>query len=108
MNYGWRYSHTVTMANFILVITIMQNVYFGKAYAKLPCIVRGIMKTVIAVAVGLLFAWAYYKWAPLLLGVTRGVSHPSENAAAFLIMVINLLMIQDYFMDGWPGYKLKK
>jgi AAT family amino acid transporter len=108
MNYGWRYSHTVTMANFILVIAIMQNVYFGKAYAKLPCIVRGIIKTVIAVAMGLLFAWAYYKWAPLLLGVTRGVSHPSENAAAFLIMVINLLMIQDYFMDGWPGYKLKK
>jgi AAT family amino acid transporter len=108
MNFGWRYSHTVTMANFVLVIAIMQNVFFGKAYIKLPGIVRGIIKTVVAVAVGLLFAWAYYKWAPSLLGVCEGISHPSENAAAFLLMVINLLMIQDYFMDGWPGYKLKK
>jgi AAT family amino acid transporter len=96
------------MANFVLVIAIMQNVFFGKAYIKLPGIVRGIIKTVVAVAVGLLFAWAYYKWAPSLLGVCEGISHPSENAAAFLLMVINLLMIQDYFMDGWPGYKLKK
>ncbi|OPY83890.1 MAG: hypothetical protein A4E71_02867 [Smithella sp. PtaU1.Bin162] len=108
MNYGWRYSHTLTMANFILVIAIIQNSFFGQAYAKLSGLLRGIIKTIVAVVVGLLFAWAYYSWGPTLLGVVAGVSHPSENASAFLIMIINLIMIQDYFMDGWPGYKLKK
>jgi len=108
MNYGWRYSHTLTMANFILVIAIIQNSFFGQVYAKLSGILRGIIKTIVAVVVGMLFAWAYYSWGPTLLGVVAGVSHPSENASAFLIMIINLIMIQDYFMDGWPGYKLKK
>ncbi|HDP26032.1 MAG TPA: hypothetical protein ENN34_11390 [Deltaproteobacteria bacterium] len=107
-NFGWRYSHTVTMANFVLVIAIIQNTFFGQAYTRFPGILRGIIKTVVAIVVGMLFAWAYYRFGPALLGVTQGVSHPSENAAAFLIMVINLLLIQDFFMDGWPGYKLKR
>jgi AAT family amino acid transporter len=104
-NFGWRYSHTVTMANFVLVVAILQNTLFGQAYARLSGVVRGILKTVVAVVVGLLFAWAYYSWGPQLLGVSSGVSHPSENAAAFLIMIINLLLIQDFFMDRWPGYR---
>jgi len=108
MNFGWRYGHTVTMANFVLVIAIIQNAFFGQAYIKLPGILRGIAKTIVAIAGGLLFAWAYYSWGPTLFGVVKGVSHPSENAAALLIMIINLLLIQDFFMDGWPGYKLKK
>jgi len=108
MNYGWRYGHTVTMANFVLVIAIIQNAFFGQAYVTLPAILRGILKTIVAIAGGLLFAWAYYAWGPTLFGVVKGVSHPSENAAALLIMIINLLLIQDFFMDGWPGYRLKK
>ncbi len=107
-NFGWRYSHTVTMANFVLVVALVQNIFFGQAYDSLNRIVRSITKTVVALVGGLAFAWAYYAWGPTLLGVCEGVSHPSENAAAFLIMVINLIMIQDYFMDRWPGYRLKK
>lgn len=107
-NFGWRYSHTVTMANFVLVIALIQNIFFGQAYEKINAILRAIIKTVVAVVVGLLLAMVYYAWGPVLLGVCEGVSHPSENAAAFLIMVINLIMIQDYFMDRWPGYRLKR
>jgi hypothetical protein len=72
----------------------------------MPLWARGIIKTVLAIAAGLIFAWAYYQWGPVLLGVVPGVSHPSENAAAFLLLIINLLLIQDHFMDGWPGYRL--
>ncbi|MBU2647897.1 hypothetical protein KKI24_24535 [bacterium] len=107
-NFGWRYSHTVTMANFVLVIALIQNTFFGKLFEGMSGIVRGVIKTIVALVVGLLFASAYYAWGPDLLGVCSGVSHPSENAAAFLIMVINLIMIQDYFMDCWPGYRLKR
>ena len=106
-NFGWRYGHTVTMANFVLVMAIVQNLFFGQAYARFSALVRGILKTVVAIVAGLLFAWVYYTWGPVLLGVVPGVSHPSENAAAFLIFVINLLLIQDFFMDRWPGYKKK-
>jgi len=107
-NFGWRYSHTVTMANFVLVIALIQNIFFGQAFEKMNIILRSVIKTVVAIVVGMLFAWAYYAWGPVVLGVCEGVSHPSENAAAFLITVINLIMIQDYFMDRWPGYRLKK
>ncbi len=107
-NFGWRYSHTVTISNFILVPAIILNFFFGQAFSKMGLILRGTIKTVIALVVGLLFAWAFYVWGPVLLGICEGVSHPSENASAFLLLVINLLMIQDNFMDGWPGYRLKK
>lgn len=107
-NFGWRYSHTVTMGNFILVIAIIQNSFFGQLFERMGGLVRGILKSIIALVLGLLFAWAYYAWGPVLLGVCEGVSHPSENAAAFLILVVNLIMVQDYYMDCWPGYKLKQ
>jgi len=106
-NFGWRYSHTVTMANFVLVVALIQNSFFGQLFCRLKGPVRGIIKTVIALTLGMLFAWAYYTWGPMVLGVCEGISHPSENAAAFLIMVINVIMVQDSFMDGWPGYRLK-
>jgi amino acid transporter, AAT family len=107
-NFGWRYSHTVTMANFILVVGIVQNLFFGEVFARLHSVLRKITKTIIALVGGLIFAWAYYAWGPCLLGVCEGVSHPSENASAFLIMIISILMIQDLFMDRWPGYRLEK
>lgn len=107
-SFGWRYSHTVTMANFVLVIALVQNLFFGGFYEKMHGVLRSLIKTVVAIVLGLGFAWGYYSWGPLLLGVTEGVSHPSENASAFLIMTINILMIQDLFMDRWPGYRLKK
>ncbi len=107
-NFGWRYSHSVTMAVFILTVGIMLNFYFSQAFSRMNLVLRGIIKTIIAIVVGLLFAMAYYAWAPTLLGVASGVSHPTENATAFLLLIVNLLMIQDSFMDGWPGYKLLK
>lgn len=104
-NFGWRYSHTVTMGNFILVPAIILNLYFGSAFSSMKLWLKGIVTTGIAIIAGLCFAWCYYQWAPVVLGVCSGVSHPSENPSAFLVMVIVLLNIQDYFMDRWPGYR---
>ena len=105
-NFGWRYSHTVTMGNFILVPAIVIATYFGDAFARMPLWLRGIVTSGLAVVLGLLFAWCYYAWAPVLLGVCEGVSHPSENPSAFLVLLIVLLNIHDCYMDKWPGYRL--
>lgn len=104
-NFGWRYSHTVTMGNFILVPAIIINTCFGQGLTRMNFWVKGVLTTVIAVLAGLAFAWCYYAWAPALLGVCEGVSHPSENPSAFLVLIIVLLNIQDCFMDRWPGYR---
>jgi len=104
-NFGWRYSHTVTMGNFILVPAIIINTCFGPGFSKMNIWLKGILTTIIAIVAGLGFAWCYYAFAPTLLGVCEGVSHPSENPSAFLVMIIVLLNIQDYFMDRWPGYR---
>lgn len=106
-NFGWRYSHTVTMGNFMLVPAIILNTYFGQGFAKMGLWAKGLLTTGISIVAGLIFAWCYYAWAPSLLGVCCGVSHPSENPSAFLVLIIVLLNIQDYFMDRWPGYRLK-
>lgn len=106
-NFGWRYSHTVTMGNFILVPAIVLKTYFGQGFSKMRLWIKGLLTTGIAIVAGLIFAWCYYAWAPTLLGVCSGVSHPSENPSAFLVLIIVLLNIHDYFMDGWPGFLLK-
>ena len=103
-NFGWRYSHTVTMGNFILVPAIIIKTYFGAAFAKMKLWLKGIITSGLAIVSGLAFAWAYYAWAPLLLGVSPGVSHPSENPSAFLVLIIVLINIHDSYMDKWPGY----
>ena len=105
-NFGWRYSHTVTMGNFFVVPAMILNFFFGRVFEGLTLLAKGLIKTGITLAAGLLFAWAYYMWAPVILGVVPGISHPSENASAFLLLIMNLVLIQFYFMDGWPGYRL--
>ncbi|MFH1058552.1 MAG: hypothetical protein V1797_07730 [Pseudomonadota bacterium] len=107
-NFGWRYSHTVTMGAFLVVPAMVLNQHFGALLARLGTLAAGLLGSVLAVGLGLGFAWLYYEFGPALLGVCEGVSHPSENAAAFLIMIMVLLNIQDSFMDGWPGYRLRK
>ena len=102
-NFGWRYSHTVTMGNFILVAAIVINTYFGDVFSSINALIRRFIKTISAVFLGLVFAWCYYEWAPTLLGVTPGVSHPSENPSAFLVLIIVLINIHDLYMDRWPG-----
>ncbi|MBL0712823.1 MAG: hypothetical protein JJV98_03900, partial [Desulfosarcina sp.] len=98
--------HTVTMGNFILVPAIVIATYFGQVFARMTLWLRGLTTSVLSVILGLLFAWGDYAWAPVLLGVCEGVSHPSENPSAFLVLLIVLLTIHDGYMDKWPGYRL--
>ena len=107
-SFGWRYSHTTTMAAFILVPAIMLNYLFSKAFDRMGVILKGAVMSLISIVIGLGFAWVYYAAGPTLLGINSGVSHPSENPTVFLLLVINLLVIQYSFFDGWPGYRLKK
>ena len=81
----------------------MLNYLFSKAFDGMGGKVKGIIMSLISVVIGLLFAWVYYAAAPTVLGVNRGVSHPSENPTVFLLLVINLLVIQYNFFDGSPG-----
>lgn len=106
-NFGWRYSHATTMATFILVPAIMLNYHYLPVFGSLGLLLRGTIASILAVISGLLLSWAYYAWAPTLLGVTPGVSHPSENPTVFLLLIINLLVAQHNLFDGWPGFRLK-
>ena len=106
-SYGWRYHQTTNFANFVLVPAIMLNFYFRQTFARMGLVLRGSVKSLIAVVAGLLFAWAYYAWAPTILGVSPGITHPSEIPAVFLVLLISLLVIQHHYMDGWPGFRLK-
>jgi hypothetical protein len=86
----------------------MLNYLFSKAFDRMRGVLRGLAMSVISIIAGLGFAWVYYTAAPMVLGVNSGVSHPSENPTVFLLLVINLLIIQHGFFDGWPGYRSTK
>jgi AAT family amino acid transporter len=58
------------------------------------------------VAVGL--HWAYYKYSHQLLGTQAGYSHPQQFPMAPVILFINVMLYHNWFMDGWPGKRIKR
>ena len=66
-SFGWRYSHTTTMAAFILVPAIMLNYLFSKAFDRMGVILKGAVMSLISIVIGSGFAWVYYAAGPTLL-----------------------------------------
>jgi AAT family amino acid transporter len=47
----------------------------------------------------------YYKTSHLFLGTQKGFSHPQQFPMIPMIWLINIFLINVWFMDGWPGWK---
>lgn len=102
----WRWLHVGEMAIFWLVPALFMYLYCGNAPKKYSTPVNVFLRTVISIAAAAVIYIAYYKTAHLFLGTQKGFSHPQQFPMIPMIWLINIFLINHWFMDGWPGFKL--
>jgi amino acid transporter, AAT family len=65
-----------------------------------------LLRTLISIAAAIVLYIVYYKTAHLFLGTQKGFSHPQQFPMIPMIWLINIFLINFWFMDGWPGWRL--
>ena len=66
------------------------------------------IRTIIVVVGTFAFNYIYYQISPPLLGTQPGYSHPQQFPMAPVILWIVIMLYHNWFMDGWPGKRIKK
>lgn len=101
----WRWLHVGEMAIFWLVPTLYLSFYCNNWPTKFSRPVNVFLRTLITAAGAVLVYVIYYKTSHLFLGTQKGFSHPQQFPMIPMIWLINIFLINYWFMDGWPGWK---
>lgn len=102
----WRWLHVGEMAIFWLVPCLFLFFYLDNWPKKFSRPVNVLIRTTITIAAAVIFYIIYYKTSHLFLGTQKGFSHPQQFPMIPMIWLINIFLINYWFMDGWPGWKL--
>jgi len=101
----WRWLHVGEMAIFWLVPALFLHFYCGNWPNKFSRPVNVFVRTLITIVGAILLYIAYYKTSHLFLGTQKGYSHPQQFPMIPMIWLINIFLINNWFMDKWPGWK---
>ncbi|KAB1440271.1 hypothetical protein [Pseudodesulfovibrio senegalensis] len=101
----WRWLHVGEMAIFWLLPTLYLNFYCGNWPTKFSRPVNVCIRTILTAAMAVVVYVIYYKTSHLFLGTQKGFSHPQQFPMIPMIWLINIFLINVWFMDGWPGWK---
>jgi AAT family amino acid transporter len=101
----WRWLHVGEMAIFWLVPTLFLNFYCDNWPNKFSRPVNVCIRTLLTAALAVVVYIVYYKTSHLFLGTQKGFSHPQQFPMIPMIWLINIFLINVWFMDGWPGWK---
>lgn len=102
----WRWLHVGEMAIFWLVPSLFLYFFLDNWPKKFSRPVNVLIRTVITIAAAAVLYIVYYKTSHLFLGTQEGFSHPQQFPMIPMIWLINIFLINYWFMDGWPGWKL--
>ncbi|WP_321369312.1 hypothetical protein [uncultured Desulfuromusa sp.] len=102
----WRWLHVGEMAIFMLVPALFLNFYFGNWPRKFSMPVNVTIRTLITIVASILLYIVYYRTSHLFLGTQKGISHPQQFPMIPMIWLVNLMLVQHWFMDNWPGWKM--
>ena len=102
----WRWLHVGEMMIFYLLPALFITFYMNNWPRHLSPATRVLVRTVTALAGAILLYWAYYNLSHLVLGTQRGFSHPQQFPMIPTIWFINIMLINHWFMDNWPGWKM--
>jgi AAT family amino acid transporter len=102
----WRWLHVGEMMIFYLLPALFITFYLNNWPRKMSPASRVLVRTVASLAGAILLYWAYYNLSHLVLGTQRGYSHPQQFPMIPTIWFINLMLINHWFMDNWPGWKM--
>ena len=99
----FRYIHAGEIAGlFILAVFILKN-YFNNFPNTGPLWLKAIIRTIIALVLGLLIYWFYYSpLATFFLAKVVGFAQPGDTPLVWGLLFLSIIMIQFEFFEGWP------
>jgi len=104
----FRYIHAGEIAGFfILAVFILKN-YFNNFPNTGSLWLKAVIRTIIAMALGMLIYWFYY--SPLttfFLARVQGFAQPDDKSLVWTLLFLSIIMIQWEFFEGWPLKKSK-
>jgi AAT family amino acid transporter len=101
----WRWLHVGEMAIFWLCPCLFLTFYCNNWPTKFSRPVNVTIRTFLTAGIAVVFYIIYYKTSHLFLGTQKGFSHPQQFPMIPMIWLINIFLINSWFMDGWPGWK---
>jgi AAT family amino acid transporter len=104
----WRYLHTGELAVIVLTVAMILYFYFDNWPRRFSVEVNLLIRVAITILGAFILHWAYYAVSPQLLGTQPGYSHPQQFPMAPVILFINVMLYHNWFMDGWPGKRIKQ
>jgi len=101
----WRWLHVGEMAIFWLVPSLYLTFYCNNWPTKFSRPVNVCLRTLLTALLAVFVYVVYYKTSHLFLGTQKGFSHPQQFPMIPMIWLINIFLVNVWFMDGWPGWK---
>jgi len=101
----WRWLHVGEMMIFFLLPALFITFYLGNWPKKGSPTRRVAIRTGVTLLAAIALYWAYYNTSHLFLGTQKGFSHPQQFPMIPTIWFINIMLINHWFMDNWPGWK---
>jgi hypothetical protein len=99
----FRFLHAGEISGFFILAAFILKHYFNNFPNMGRLWVRSLVRTVIAIAGGMLFYWFYYSpLATFFLGKVPGVAQPGDTSLVWTILFLSIIMIQIDFFEGWP------
>jgi len=104
----WRYLHNGELAVILLTVALALYFYFDNWPRQFSTEVNLLIRVAITIIGAWGIHWLYYKYSPQLLGTQAGYSHPQQFPMAPVILFINVMLYHNWFMDSWPGKRIKQ
>ncbi|MCG6893481.1 MAG: hypothetical protein LJE65_07725 [Desulfobacteraceae bacterium] len=99
----WRYIHAGEIAGFFILAAFILRHYFNNFPNTKNLWLRCVIRTLIAVAGGMLIYWFYYSpLATFFLAKVEGFAQPGDTPLVWTLLFLSLIIIQAEFFDGWP------
>lgn len=105
---AWRWNHVAEIFMFMASAGAILYHYFDNWPGKLSLPLRAVIRTVIAMAGGLLMDWLYYVLGPIFLSTVPGIAQEGDTSLCWTIMFLILVTAHGVFFDGFPVKKMEK
>ncbi len=102
---AWRWNHVAEMAMFMQAAAAILFFYFDNWPRKISLPLRAVVRTLVAIAGGLIIAKLYYALGPVLLGTVPGLGQENDTSLAWTVMFVILVLSHNIFFDGFPFAK---
>ena len=98
----FRYLHAAEMAAFMILGALIVKIYLGNLFSGSVPAVRGMVRTVTAVALGALIMWFYYAAGPAVLGTVPGIAQPEDTPLCWSFFMISFMLVHKNFFNSFP------